>query len=369
MKKYWFKHHGQASSDPRMRLLKKELGYAGVGVFWEIMECIEMWGGGRYPRKGIYIIVRSRRVTHRMIDRILDEFFLFECDGYDYIRVSDLAVGDCDVDEFEEMMKHAPNLHHEDVCISPDSNVKGGREITEIMSDCGHKMTEITPNSGHEMTEIVVPQGARVENRLDENRLEVDDDMRVACEKDPLCPTGISPVKGEKAGAMREDPLCPTGISPVKGEKAGAVCGAEEAWLRFVEPLREEQTGWQDVVCMKSGYGALLRRRWQEAIEEFVRHVVEHDQGHTIQNAHDARYYFASYARLSVRSGQKLRDCLQANEDAEAEERKESDPYRYELRVDGVRYASGRPIPPEAPPRPTATAVWNDATGSWSESI
>ncbi len=92
--------------------------------------------------------------------------------------------------------------------------------------------------------------------------------MRVACEKDPLCPTGISPVKGEKAGAVREDPLCPTGISPVKGEKAGAVredplCptgispvkgekagavgGAEEAWLRFVEPLREEQTGWQDV--------------------------------------------------------------------------------------------------------------------------
>ena len=44
MKKYWIQHHRRASDDPRMKLLKETLGYAGIGVYWEIVERIETWG-------------------------------------------------------------------------------------------------------------------------------------------------------------------------------------------------------------------------------------------------------------------------------------------------------------------------------------
>lgn len=32
---------------------------------------------------------------------------------------------------------------------------------------------------------------------------------------------------------------------------------------------------------------------------------------------------------------------------------------------DGNRYIDGRPIPKDAPPRPSPTAIWDDSTGSW----
>ena len=335
MKKYWFKHHGKASTDPRMKMLKEALGYAGIGVYWEIVEYIETWGDGQYPRKALLSVLVSPRVSKKMVNSILDDFYLFERNEFEDIVLSSIAVGECSDLMLQQMLQSSKREQEEEelrrrrfemrqrwLPLEDTDSGKNGEE-----KDLTLEKTEERGTLTHVKTEEpATGQGAHAKKREEEIREEVDDDDAHAC--------------------VREEP-----------------------WMQYVEPLKQEQTGWQDVVCMKSGYGALLRRRWQEAIEEFVRHVVEHDQGHTIQNAHDARYYFASYARLSVRSGQKLRDCLQASEDAEAEERKESDPYRYELRVDGVRYASGRPIPPEAPPRPTATAVWNDATGTWGEGV
>ena len=42
------------------------------------------------------------------------------------------------------------------------------------------------------------------------------------------------------------------------------------------------------------------------------------------------------------------------------------DPHRYEQLVNGRRTYLGCPIPDDAPPRPDATAFWNEATHSWS---
>ena len=33
----------------------------------------------------------------------------------------------------------------------------------------------------------------------------------------------------------------------------------------------------------------------------------------------------------------------------------------------GVQYFHGRPLPPDAPPRPSEKAEWDDATNSWTE--
>lgn len=327
MKKYWFKHHGKASADPRMRMLKEAFGYAGIGVYWEIVERIETWGDGQYPRKELVAVLRNHRVSGKMLNSILDDFFLFEKNEYDDVVLSSILVGECDDSMLVELQKERQR----------------------------EKAKEEERRKIFEMRQQWLP--------LDEDFLgETAGENHVTPEKSEE----ETPLTLEKSGEL-ETAQGAHDKEEIREEKNKII--DDESWMKYVEPLKQEQTGWQDVVCMKSGYGTLLRRRWQKAIEEFVRHVIEHDQGHTIHTTHDARYYFASFARLSVKSGVKLRDTLQQIEDEEARMRSEGDPYRYELNIDGVRYAAGRPIPNEAPPRPTSTAVWNDATGEWGEAI
>ncbi len=345
MLKNWFKHNFYASIDPRMRMLKKKLGYAGVGIYWEIVEYIESCRG-IYPRNALYSMICTKRITRRIVDEVLDDFFLFETNEEGRVCLSDIVAGECDKEYLKElMMAKAAEICSEETTEPSNSEEKGAQKITGDTPDCGREMTGDTPNCGQKTAGYPVSQGARVKNRREENRLDDDDDLRVACATLPSSPSSPTPAQS-------------TPDAPPKA-----------SWMKHVEPLRQENTSWQETVCMKSGYGNLLRRRWQQAIDEFVKHIIEHDQGFSIHTSHDARYYFASYARQTVRSGQKLKDTLQQADDHDNAERQSQDPYRYEQLIDGNRYANGCPIPAEAPPRPTSTAVWNEATGEWSEAI
>ncbi len=102
---HWFKHSCQASMDPRMQMLKKKMGYAGIGIFWEIVEWMDLFGGGWQNRKTICGLAYGNGISSRKVGRILDEFFLFESNQYGRVRLSEIPIGECDKTEFEEMMK------------------------------------------------------------------------------------------------------------------------------------------------------------------------------------------------------------------------------------------------------------------------
>ena len=95
MREFWIKHHRRASDDPRMKLLKETFGYAGIGVYWEIVERIETWGDGQYPRKELIEAIRSPRVSTKMINGILDNFFLFSYNEYDDVICHGIPLGNC----------------------------------------------------------------------------------------------------------------------------------------------------------------------------------------------------------------------------------------------------------------------------------
>ena len=94
MKKYWIQHHRRASDDPRMKLLKETFGYAGIGVYWEIVERIETWGDGQYPRKMLIDAIRSPRVSTKMLNAILDNFYLFDYNEYDDVICHGIPLGE-----------------------------------------------------------------------------------------------------------------------------------------------------------------------------------------------------------------------------------------------------------------------------------
>ena len=89
------KHHGRASEDPRMLLLKEQHGYAGIGVYWEIVEHIETWGDGQYPRKELVKAIRSPRASTKLINSVLDDFFLFDRNEFEDIVLNWIPVGEC----------------------------------------------------------------------------------------------------------------------------------------------------------------------------------------------------------------------------------------------------------------------------------
>ena len=73
----WFKHNGNASFDSRMVALQEALGYFGIGVYWTMVERIECWGDGIYPRKRLIQELAHTRTDKVKMAHVLDDFNLF----------------------------------------------------------------------------------------------------------------------------------------------------------------------------------------------------------------------------------------------------------------------------------------------------
>ncbi len=73
----WFKHNGNASFDSRMVALQEALGYFGIGVYWTMVERIECWGDGIYPRKRLIQELAHTRTDKVKMAQVLDDFNLF----------------------------------------------------------------------------------------------------------------------------------------------------------------------------------------------------------------------------------------------------------------------------------------------------
>jgi hypothetical protein len=64
-------------------------------VYWEIVEYIETWGDGQYPRKELVEAIRSPRASTKLINSVLDDFFLFDRNEFEDIVLNWIPVGEC----------------------------------------------------------------------------------------------------------------------------------------------------------------------------------------------------------------------------------------------------------------------------------
>lgn len=154
-----------------------------------------------------------------------------------------------------------------------------------------------------------------------------------------------------------------------KNDDDGEVHAAQNAmppfrpWRELIDSLTENSE-WKDRVCMTSNFSSLLSRRFKEALEIFKDHVLLHGKEKNIDSREEARNYFNNYTK-EPRTSQALYATLLAI-DARQQSAAPPDLHRYEQLVNGRRTYLGCPIPDDAPPRPDATAFWNEATHSWS---
>lgn len=123
-----------------------------------------------------------------------------------------------------------------------------------------------------------------------------------------------------------------------------------------------EHSQWTEVTLMKSGFGELIKRNWQTAIEQFRNHAIANCTIGQIHNVDDAKKYFYFYVTNPV-SGNMLRKALENHECQHPQQ----NVYRFEDvdSVNGHRSYHGIPVPDDAPPRPDERAEWDNENGCW----
>lgn len=124
-----------------------------------------------------------------------------------------------------------------------------------------------------------------------------------------------------------------------------------------------EHSQWTEVALMKSGFGELIKRNWQVALNLFRNHAIANCTIEKIHNVDEAKKYFHFYI-TNPTSGNKLRKALEDYE----RQHPQQNPYRFEDSdsAKGHRCYHGITIPDDAPPRPDERADWDNENGCWS---
>ncbi|WP_321333939.1 Lin1244/Lin1753 domain-containing protein [uncultured Bacteroides sp.] len=134
-------------------------------------------------------------------------------------------------------------------------------------------------------------------------------------------------------------------------------------WEECVDELEKEQA-WMELMGMHSGMGRLFLDNRHRIVELFKEHVRLYAKEAGITSPDEAKNYFSHW----IRAGTPSQRTLSARLQSELQSHSAVDPYVHEQRdpLTGARSYCGLPIPPDAPPRPSANAVWSDAVKEWS---
>ena len=131
-------------------------------------------------------------------------------------------------------------------------------------------------------------------------------------------------------------------------------------WEEYVDELDKEQQ-WKEIMAMRTGLKMEFFSLYPRIVECFKNHVRALGKERSILSSSDAKQYFCFFLAPGSNTFQRLMAQLKQPSDKDS-------PYRFEERdpITGQRSYCGVPIPPDAPPRPNAQAVWNEETHQWN---
>ena len=134
----------------------------------------------------------------------------------------------------------------------------------------------------------------------------------------------------------------------------------KQPWESHIDSLRHEGQ-WKEIMAMRTGLKMEFFSLYPRIVECFKNHVRALGKERSILSSSDAKQYFCFFLAPGSNTFQRLMAQLKQPSDKDS-------PYRFEERdpTTGQRSYCGVPIPPDAPPRPNAQAVWNSETKQWN---
>lgn len=333
-----------AMYDPRMQTLLDKEGPKGIGAYWIIIEKLGLLPESRAKLEFLRSYCKGKKLSFAYLKKIIFEFqlFLLEEDGFfspeelNPVRKKEKKTAKNDR---ANTFAHAKNDEKRQKTAEENSDEKQANALKTSTN------TEISREVFKENIKDIITSSTKEK----ETAVADDDD------DNDINPPANS--RDTSTGSRTSLTVCDDFGRPETPPRP------VRPWQEVVDGLAV-RTPWLEAACMHSGYGELLMRHIEAAVECFKKHIEIYDKWHNLLDESDVRRYFVNYTSPGQRTSQALHATLLAL-DAKQQAAAPPDPYRYELRIDGRRTYLGCPIPDNAPPRPNATAFWDEATQSW----
>lgn len=132
------------------------------------------------------------------------------------------------------------------------------------------------------------------------------------------------------------------------------------SWEALVDCMAESEE-YMDLMALHSCLGLLFKERKNEIIEAFKTHIRQFGKEGGLLFMQDVKSYFANYLSPGSRPAKELKKKL----DRSSRRLTGENLYRFEQVSNGHRMYLGHPIPEDAPPRPDASAVWDEVHRKW----
>ena len=310
---FYLQHQLMAMHDPRMQNLFDKEGPRGIGTYWIIIEKLSLLPDAKAQLKYLRSST-SKKLSITYIEKIIRNFQLF--------------------------------VLEEDGSFSPEElNPVKKKEKKTAKSDRANAVADAKNDENRQKT---AEEKTENSNEKQANALNTSTDKETSREvfKENIKDITTSAIK-EKETAAADD----VNFNPIR------------PWQEVVDGLAV-RTPWLEAACIHSGYGELLMRHIETAVDCFKKHIEVYDKWHNLLSESDARRYFVNFTNPGQHTSQALYATLLAL-DAKQQSAAPPDPYRYEQRIDGRRSYLGCLIPDNAPPRPDNAAFWNETTNSW----
>lgn len=326
----WFKHPRDLSNDKRMSLLINLEGGKGYGTYLYIIETLFMQPDKRLNFCQL-VTMHRKGFGKKYMERIIRNYKLFTIRGEEFESTINYGQTKNSAETSENSSENLP-------AIAPETlNAEQNREKYGECERIGSLLTinELTDNASLAYTR-------EEKKRKEKKRAEAEQE-----EKETPAAAATSSSLSSSFGEIRQP------LQPVR------------PWQELVDHL-SQNSSWLEIACMKSSYGALLRRCLPEALKVFKQHIEAYGKGEGLLKMSDVYGYFINFVRAGSRTSQDLRTALLAYEAGQQTHPAATDNlYRYEQRIDGHRFYLGCPIPSEAPPRPDKNAIWNEELQIW----
>ena len=313
----WFKHNGNASFDSRMVALQEALGYFGIGVYWTMVERIECWGDGIYPRKRLIQELAHTRTDKVKMAQVLDDFNLFVTLESGFVI---LKKGSYGVKSVSTSTPNESENNQNTVTNDIESKPQRARVYTE----------EDKTNTSSSTTNIKTLKNENIKKSLNDRASRTQSQASLNC---------------RGAAENHSEAVILNSQSSMFNPQS-----LTDKTSRFAAEMAADRGEWHEMVCMKSGYGTLLHKYWEQAVTQWHQHVISYSTDSDVYSLQRARYYFNSFVKLSTKTGQDLKALLEVMEARATQSTTEGDA-----------------LPPGAPPRPSPKAIWNPASETWCE--
>ena len=301
----WFKHSANASRELPIREIIQKYGYHGIGVFWCIMEHVVLTDGTCTVAE-LQRMFASRKYGNDFVRSLIFDYGCFVVNTHAQVRLSD----------------ELPTVSTSNGAVNGTSNGAVNGTTNGTVNDVSN---------------------ARTCNNKTRKDKEKEEDKETAA--------------AVKKAAAANDPV---GIK-IEDEDRVAVAEAilrEQGMERMCDIFKQLYSAkrlfpqWQNQVCIKSGFGILLDKYWTIAVDMLQSFIIVHGKWEEFITVSRLQAFAQKYMCEWQDTRLELNKALteQSNKD-------KAD--------DFMSTYFGRPLPDDAPPRPSHTADWDG--GEWYE--